>query len=226
MIANNMANATTTGFKADRELYRSYWSPDSTSALDQGRGGTGVLPAVERNWIDFAQGAFLRTGSPNHLALSGDGFFAVRRGEETLFTRNGELQVSPNGTLVNAEGMPLESPNGQPVRLDGTLPFEVRADGAVWQNGAAVGQLRVVSFPDQQRLQKAGHTYFRWPGGAEELTASKAQVVQGVLESANTGPAEGAVRMVNVLRQFESLQKALQLGTEMSKRLLDDVAKV
>jgi len=226
MIANNMANATTAGFKADREHYGIYWSPDSTSALDEGRGGAGASPTIERNWIDFAQGAFLRTGAPTHAALSGDGFFAVRRGDETLFTRNGEMQVSANGTLVNLEGLPMEGVNGQPVRVNGAQPIEIRADGSVMQEGAAVGQLRVVSFSNRQQLQKAGHTYFRWPGETRDISASRAQVVQGVLESANAGPAEGAVRMVNVLRQFEALQKALQLGTEMSKRLLDDVARV
>jgi flagellar basal body rod protein FlgG len=221
-----MANATTAGFKADREHYALYWSGESTSALDQARGGPGALPTIESNWIDFTQGAFLRTGAQTHAALSGDGFFAVRRGEESHFTRNGEMQVSAAGTLVNTEGLPMEGVNGQPIRLDGARPFEIRADGSVMQDGAAIGRLRVVSFQDRQQLQKAGHTYFRWPGASDGIQPSRAQVVQGVLESANTGPAEGAVRMVNVLRQFESLQKALQLGTEMSRRLLDDVAKV
>jgi len=226
LIANNMANASTAGFKADRERYGLYWADESVSALDQGRGGAGASPTVETNWTDFSQGAFLRTGSPTHIALSGDGFLSVRRGDSTVFTRNGEFQLSANGTLVNTEGLPALGVTGQPIRIDPARPIEIRADGTVLQAGAAIGQLRIVSFADPRRLEKVGHNYFRRASDESEVRASGAQVVQGALESANTGPADGAIRMVAVLRQFESLQRAMQLGSEMGKRLVEEVAKV
>ncbi|HEU0123853.1 MAG TPA: flagellar hook basal-body protein, partial [Bryobacteraceae bacterium] len=227
ILANNLANASTSGFKADRERYSTYWSAESTSALDGGRGGGGVSPVVEKNWIDFSQGAITRTGVQTHLAMTGPGFLSVRRGTETLYTRNGELQISARGTLVNGEGLDVMGANGQPVRLDAAQSLEIRADGTVWQGGAQAGRIRLTEFSDPQALQKAGHTYFRWPGPEEQVRAAAGtQVIQGAVESANTGPAEGAVRMVNVLRQFESLQKALQLGNEMSRRLVEEVAKV
>lgn len=226
IIANNMANATTAGFKADRERYGLYWADESASAFDQGRGGAGASPTIESNWVDFSQGAFLRTGSPTHAALSGEGFFSIRRGDSIVFTRNGEFQLAADGTLVNAEGLPVLGVSGKPVLIDATRSFEIRADGVVVQSGAAAGQLRIASFADPRRLEKSGHNYFRWPGSENDIGKSDAQVVQGALESANTGPADGAIRMVNVLRQFESLQRAMQLGSEMSKRLVEEVAKV
>lgn len=226
IIANNMANATTAGFKADRERYGLYWADESVSALDHGRGGAGASPTIESNWIDFSQGAFSRTGSPTHAALSGDGFFSVQRGDSVVFTRNGEFQLSANGTLVNTEGLAVLGVTGQPIRVDPSRPFEIRGDGTVVQSGAASGQLRIASFADSRRLEKIGHNYFRWPGEEREISRSTAQVVQGAVESANTGPADGAIRMVTVLRQFESLQRAMQLGGEMSKRLVEEVAKV
>ena len=227
ILANNLANASTAGFKADRERYTTYWAAESTSALDAGRGGAGVSPVVERNWIDFTQGPLTRTGVPTHLAVNGPGFLSVRRGDEVLFTKNGELQVNARGNLVNGEGLDVLGANGQPVRVDTTQPLEIRADGSIWQTGTQTGQLRVSELPDPQSLQKAGHTYFRWPGPTDQIRPSPAtSVLQGALESANTGAAEGAVRMVNVLRQFESLQKAMQLGNEMNRRLVEEVAKV
>ncbi len=227
ILANNLANASTSGFKADRERYTTYWAAESTSALDAGRGGAGVSPVVERNWIDFTQGPLTRTGVPTHLAINGPGFLSVKRGDETLFTKNGELQVSARGNLVNGEGLDILGANGQPVRVDASQPLEIRADGSIWQSGAQTGQLRISEFPDPQGLQKAGHTYFRWPGPPDQIrVSSSTRVLQGTLESANTGAAEGAVRMVNVLRQFESLQKAMQLGNEMNRRLVEEVAKV
>lgn len=227
ILANNLANAGTSGFKADRERYTTYWAAESTSALDGGKGGAGVSPVIERNWIDFTQGALTRTGVPTHLAVTGPGFLAVKRGDETLYTRNGELQVSARGMLVNGEGLEVVGGNGQPVRVDAAQPLEIRADGSIWQAGAQTGQILLTEFTDPQALQKAGHTYFRWPGRQEDIRGGAGtRVLQGTLEAANTGPAEGAVRMVNVLRQFESLQKALQMGSEMNRRLVEEVAKV
>lgn len=227
ILANNLANAGTAGYKADRERYTTYWAAESTSALDAGRGGAGVSPVVERNWIDFTQGALTRTGVPTHLAVTGPGFLTVKRGDETLYTRNGELQVSPRGTLVNGEGLDVLGADGQGLRVEAAQLLEIRADGSLWQAGAQTGQLQLTEFSDPQALQKAGHNYFRWSGPADQIRAGAAtRVLQGTLEGANTGPAEGAVRMVNVLRQFESLQKALQLGSEMNRRLVEEVAKV
>jgi len=227
MLANNLANAGTSGFKADRESYSTYWAAESTSALDGGKGGAGVSPVVERNWIDFTQGALTRTGVPTHLAVTGAGFLSVRRGGETLYTRNGELQVNAGGRLVNGEGHDVVGADGKPLQVDAAQLLEIRADGSLWQGGVQTGQLRLTEFADPQGLEKAGHTYFRWPGRAEDVRAGVGtRVLQGTLEAANTGPAEGAVRMVNVLRQFESLQKALQLGSEMNRRLVEEVAKV
>lgn len=227
ILANNLANASTSGFKADRERYTTYWAAESASSLDGGRGGAGVSPVIERNWIDFTQGPLTRTGVPTHLAVVGPGFLSVKRGNETLYTKNGELQTSARGTLVNGDGLDVLGVAGQAVRVDTTQPLEIRADGSTWQAGAQTGQIALTDFVDPQGLQKAGHTYFRWPGPADQIRASAStQVLQGTLESANTGAAEGAVRMVNVLRQFESLQKAMQMGNEMSRRLVEEVAKV
>lgn len=227
ILANNLANAGTAGFKADRERYTTYWAAESTSALDAGRGGAGVSPVVERNWIDFTQGALTRTGVPTHLAVTGPGFLTVGRGDETLYTRNGELQISARGTLVNGEGLDVLGIDGKALTIDAAQPLDIRGDGSLWQGGVETGRLKLTEFDDAQALQKVGHNYFRWPGPADQIrAATTTRVIPGTLESANTGPAEGAVRMVNVLRQFESLQKALQLGSEMSRRLVEEVAKV
>ena len=227
ILANNIANASTSGFKADRERYTTYWAAESTSSLDSGRFGAGVAPVVEKNWIDFTQGPLTRTGVPTHLAINGPGFLSVRRGDEVLFTKNGELQVNASGNLVNGEGLLVLGTNGQAVRVDAAQPVEIRADGSIWQAEAQTGQIRLSEFSDPQGLQKVGHSYFRWPGPADQIRPNQStKVIQGTLESANSGAAEGAVRMVNVLRQFESLQKAMQLGNEMNRRLVEEVAKV
>ena len=128
---------------------------------------------------------------------------------------------------MNGEGLDVLGANGQALRVDAAQLLEIRADGSLWQAGAQTGQVQLTEFSEPQTLQKAGHNYFRWPGPADQIrTGAATRVLQGTLEAANTGPAEGAVRMINVLRQFESLQKALQLGSEMNRRLVEEVAKV
>ena len=154
ILANNLANAGTSGFKADRERYTTYWAAESTSALDAGRGGAGVSPVVERNWIDFTQGALTRTGVTTHLAVTGPGFLTVKRGDETLYSRNGELQLSAGGTLVNGEGIDVLGANGQALRIDAAQLLDIRADGSLWQAGVQTGQLKLTEFNDPQALQK------------------------------------------------------------------------
>lgn len=227
MLANNLANAGTAGFKADREQYGLYWSAESSAQNAGGGAWGGVSPVVEKNWIDFSQGPLQSTGSPTHLGLEGPGFLAIQKDGQTVYTRNGELQTAKNGMLVNNEGHTVLGADGKPLRVDPAQTLEIRGDGSLWQGGQQSGQLRIVEFADPQMLQKIGRNNFEWPGKPEDAKAARSTSVrQGTLEAANGGSAESAVRMVSVMRQFESLQKALQMNSEMSRRLSEEVAKV
>jgi flagellar basal body rod protein FlgG len=95
------------------------------------------------------------------------------------------------------------------------------------QGGDEVAQLGLVEFAKPDALVKAGQTYFQAPPGiVPNPKASNTQVQQGQTEDSNAGPAEGAVRLVTVMRQFEMLQKAVALGTEMNREAIEQVAKV
>lgn len=220
LLANNLANAGTAGYKSDRESYTLYLSPDAS-------GESSRLPLVGNKWTDFTQGLLQSTGVPSDLALSGEGFFAVDGPSGPLYTRNGSFRPSPKGQLVTAEGYPVATVSGRPLKLDPTQPFTVSTDGVVRQGGAELDRLKVVQFTEPQSLAKRNGTYFQWlsPGTAP-VSGSSAQVLQGQLESGNAAASEGAVRMVSVLRQFEMLQKALTIGADMNRRAVEDVAKV
>jgi len=104
---------------------------------------------------------------------------------------------------------------------------EITTDGMVRQGGQDVSQLAVVDFADPAVLAKRGNNYFRLDVSTVQPTpAANTEIQQGKLESANAQPAESAVRLVNILRQFESLQKALAIGAEMNKRAVEEVARV
>jgi flagellar basal-body rod protein FlgF len=225
LLANNLANTSTSGYKADREFYNTYLSADAINNPDP---AVGDSPVVERHWTDFAQGSLTSTGNPTDLALSGRGFFAVNGPNGTLYTRNGSFQVSAQGTLVTGEGYAVRLSDGQPLTLDPNSAVAIGADGSVSQNGAALGQLQLVDFADPNLLEKASGTNFQSPDPQKVApqAATNVQVAQGKLESSNFSSTESAARMVMLLRHFEMLQKAVKIGAEMNRQAIEEVAKV
>jgi flagellar basal-body rod protein FlgF len=222
LLANNVANASTGGYKADREFYSLYASPEAEDAYQ-----TATMPVIERPWIDLAQGAMQSTGNSLDLALSGKGFFSVQSPGGPLYTRNGSFHLAADGTLATADGYPVSGADGAVLRLQTSGKIEVSRDGTLSQNGQTVGQLQVVDFPGAAGLAKQGNNYFR-SAGASPLPAADAgtTVEQGKIEASNTGSAESAVRLINIMRQFEMLQKAASTALDMSKQAVEQVAKV
>lgn len=234
MLANNIANAQTTGFKADRELYSKYQTGEAWDA-HTGWQETPVLPDIDNHWTDFAQGPLQVTGNSLDLALQGRGFFVVEGpGGNRLMTRDGHFQLSPQGRLETTDGfavMGVRTDNAgvrraEPITLDPRQPVEIGRDGSLRQQGAVVGQLLLTDPANPQVLPKRSGNYFSLDPQYLQQAPRGAEVQQGKLEGANFSPAESAVRLVNVMRQFETLQRALQLGGEMSRKAVEDVARV
>jgi flagellar basal body rod protein FlgG len=185
------------------------------------------LPVVEKPWVDFSQGLLHETGSPFDLAISGDGLFAVNSPSGPLYTRNGNFTSTPGGELVTSEGYAVRSAGGTSLQVKPGVPIEVLRDGSVRQDGKEVGRLQIVDFKGASGLAKMGNSYFRHPDPkAVPGAAASFQVHQGKLESSNVGPAESAVRLVSVMRQFEMLQKAVQIGADMDRKAVEEVAHV
>jgi flagellar basal-body rod protein FlgF len=220
LLANNLANAGTAGYKSDQEFYALY-------RAEEAQGTDAVMPVIERPWTDFSQGTLQPTGNPLDLALTGRGFFAVSGPSGPLYTRNGNFRLSPAGRLETADGYPVRAAGGAALTLDSGNDMEISPDGTVRQDGRVIGQLEIVDFTSTAGLSKQGKTYFRSDGAAASAARpSGTAVQQGKLESANVGTAESAVRLVSVMRQFEMLQKAVTLGVEMNRRAIEEVARV
>ncbi|MEX2264733.1 MAG: flagellar hook basal-body protein [Bryobacteraceae bacterium] len=233
MLANNIANAATSGYKADRESFSLYLSEEALVSAASSGADALTLPVIERSWVDHSQGLLTPSGNPLDLALAGKGFFAVNGPAGTLYTRNGNFRLSSSGLLETREGYAVRAAGGRIMRLDPNAPVEVRRDGTVFQNGIAAGRLEVVEVTgDQpgaaQPLEKLAGVYFRLAGagGTSLQPAQATEVQQGMLETSNASAAESAVRLVGVLRQFEMLQKAGTLAGEMNRRAIEEVARV
>jgi flagellar basal body rod protein FlgG len=216
LLAHNLANASTAGFKADRELYR-----QADGAED-----SPVTPVVEGRWTDQSQGVLTATGRDLDFALHGPGAFAIKGPNGPLYTRDGSFRLSKQGALVTREGYEVEirTPQNRPFRADPALPLEVSSDGTIRQRGETLGTLRVVEFGagGQQKLEG---NYFSFSPD-QPIDAKNTVIERGHLEQSNVAPAEMAVRLVNVMRQFEMLNRALSVGAEMNRRAIEEVARV
>jgi flagellar basal body rod protein FlgG len=222
MLANNLANVETGGFKADREFFSLYTSDEASA--DPQTGDIPTLPLIETHWTDLAQGTILHTSNPLDFAIDGDGLFAIDTGGGVRYTRNGRFRVSSAGLLATADGSTVRAQGGGGIRLTSGVPVDVFPDGTVEQSGAAVGRIDISVF-DPGALDKAGANYFVPTGGAQAKPGT-GTVLQGKLEQSNVGAAESAVRLVAIMRQFEMLQKAMNIGNELNQKAIEEVARV
>lgn len=228
ILANNVANSGTAGFKSDREFYNLYVSQDALDASADGlRPDPSTLPVIERHWTDFGQGPLLTTGNTLDLAISGKGFFVVDGVNGPVYTRNGNFRLSNSGEVMTQDGQKVRVVrlDGKPAVLDPAAAIDVDKAGQIHQNGQAMGRLAVVEFDDSSKLAKLGTTYFKLDGRNPKL-AEAAEIHQGNLESANVPVGESAVKLVSVMRQFEMMQRAITLGNDMNRLSIDEVAKV
>jgi flagellar basal body rod protein FlgG len=221
LIANKLANASTSGYKSDSEFYSLFASEDADSgSLDV----QSTQPWIKNRWTDFSQGTLEPTNNPLDLALDGPGLFAVEGGS---YTRTGSFRVSPAGTLTTQQGKALVDQNGQPITVDPSLPIEVGSDGSVSQGGQQVAQFRIVNFPLNAQLAKEGNNYFRpVDPKLKPAPATGTQVKQGVVEGSNVKTPEAAVHLIGIMRQFEMLQKAISISNDMGKQAVQEVARV
>jgi flagellar basal body rod protein FlgG len=226
MLANNIANSNTTGYKADQEAYQLYFGEDSNATWGSDQMPASGMPALGRDWVDMSQGTLMDTGNMSDIAMASPGFFAVQTSNGTLYTRTGNFRVSKQGQLTTQEGFSVLEIGGQPIPLDPAKPWTVTTTGTVMQGGTAVGTLKIVNADTPGALVKHGGTYFASESGKTVSTVTDPVLVQGKVEGSNVPAPQAAVKLVGVMRQFEMLQKAVRMAGDMNKQAVEQVAKV
>lgn len=221
MLANNLSNAATAGYKTDREFYSLYLGAQNAEA------SASTLPVIDGQWTDFSQGLLQPTGNPLDFALSGKGFFVVDGPSGQLYTRNGNFRLSPRGELVTTEGYAVRDKEGKKIQVESGYPVELLKDGTIRQNGADLGQLEIIDVANPAVLAKRGSSYYGSTGAtARPISSADVEVHQGKIESSNVATPESAVRLVNVMRQFEMLNRAIALNGDMNRKAVEEVARV
>lgn len=224
LVANNLANVSTPGFRSQHEVFRSLLAGSSIfpmSGLNQAVNNYSVLGDSH---LDLAQGNLEKTGNDLDLAIQGSGFFVVRTAAGQVYTRNGNFHVSPKGQLVTSQGDPVMGDTG-PIDIVGS-PVSISPDGTISVNGAVAGQLKVVDFPAGTPLQSVGATYYAAPPKSE-VAATSASIQQGSLEASNVNLVASAVELVTVQRYAEFMQRALSMfHSDMNQIAAQDLPRI
>jgi flagellar basal-body rod protein FlgF len=221
VVANNIANANTSGFKAEMLLMSEVELP-----AEQGTELSYVQDFATAR--DFSPGALRATGNDLDLAIQGDGFFAVQTPEGARYTRVGRFQLDGNGTLVNSQGYAVLS-GGGPVTIDpDDGPVHVAADGTVSTDRAADGQLLavqgkldVVDFADRAALAAAPDNLFDAKG--QQPIAATGKIAQGMLEDSNVQPIIEMTSLIEVTRNYQSMQRFLDNEHERQRKAINSI---
>jgi flagellar basal-body rod protein FlgF len=213
IIANNLANINTVGFKRDALFLRKL--EDLTSErVDE----NGELPGLYfEQFTSYAEGAFNQTNNPLDVAIQGDGFFVIETPTGPMYTRNGNFSIAPDGTLSTGAGHPVLGDGGhitfhEPEKLEKAV-LRVDENGLISLDGELAGRLRVVTFDSLRDLKKEGG-YFSANNTPEiELAPGDGRFLirQGFIEESNVDALQEMIYMIELSRNFESFQRMIQI---------------
>jgi len=223
-IANNLANASTVGFRAQENVFSSVLANaanPSGSALVEAMNSYGLMSGTT---LDLTQGTLQKTGNTLDVAIEGQGYFEVQTANGTAYTRNGSFQISASGQLVTSTGDTVMSDNG-PISMPAGK-VAISADGTISLDGAVSGKLKVVEFPAGTQLQSLGNSYYSAPPDTAQA-ATQSNLRQGFLENSNVNPVTGMIELVTAQQTAEIMQRALAMfNGEMDKTATQDLPKV
>ncbi|MCA0995418.1 flagellar hook-basal body complex protein [Alloyangia pacifica] len=200
LIANNVANAGTTGYRQQGLIFSEYIRQTDL-------GGSVSMSAAHVRNSSFAQGTITSTGAALDLAIEGEGFFLVQTPAGERLTRNGAFTTNAQGDLVTHDGHPVMSAGGGPVFVPPGADLAIAQDGTISSGGQPIGQIGVVAPADTGDLERDGATMFRAPQGSQQVETPK--ITQGALESSNVDPILQFARMIEVQRAYELGQSFL-----------------
>ncbi|MFD1703788.1 flagellar basal-body rod protein FlgF [Methylopila henanensis] len=225
VIANNVANMNTAGFKAEEMVFNEFVSPKARA--DTFPRPDRRLSFVEdrATWHDFAAGVVQTTGGDTDVAIDGEGFFVVETPGGERYTRNGAFQINAAGELVTSEGRRVLSTAG-PIQFAPTESgLTIGKDGTIATSEGVRGRLRVVQFENLQSLRKDGTSLFASDAQPTDATVAT-RVVQGSIEKSNVKPIAEMSRLIEVSRSYTSIASLLEKQDEIRRSAIERLADV
>lgn len=244
VIANNIANVNTAGYKKSSIVFRNLYNsmveqktPGQNPKYQdvQQVGEISMGSAVQQLVHDFSQGNLVKTGNPLDIAIQGDGFFKTRSSAgEVSYTRNGTFFINSRNQIIDENGNNLLDAENQPVVINiGDLQMRSIQDVRITekgqveinheQNKVVMQTVGVFDFQDKENMEWLGHSKFRPldPVGNKELKSQKFSIQQGSVETSNTSLVNELIGMINVSRGYETLSKFLKEGSSLVSKAID-----
>lgn len=221
-VANNIANASTNGFRAERTLFQEHLA--KTGPVGQ-RERLSFVDDVGL-YRDTREGPLEVTNNNLDLAVRGEGYLVVRTPGQDMYTRSGRFQIDADRQLVTADGYPIVGVNDAPITLQAGADINsirIQGDGTMTSNIGQVGQIRLVQFADDQSLRKAGNGMYSTDQAA--LPSSRASLLQGSLEGSNVQPVMEMTRMMEMLRDYQNAQKLVDSEHERLRTTVSRLSK-
>jgi flagellar basal-body rod protein FlgF len=233
VIANNVANVNTNGFKADRSLFAEYLMPTAREDNFVAGRDRRLSHVIDRaTFHDFAQGSPDQTKNPLDVAIGGDGMFVVQTPAGERYTRDGSFQIDNQGQLVNASGYPVLGNNG-PIRFQQTdKQITIASDGnitvleGVNRIDSVRAKLRIVNFSQPQRLVKEGSNLYSLGEGNAAQPDTKSTVAQGFIERSNVNSVLEMSRMIEINRLYTQISGMLQQQHDLHRSAIEKLADV
>jgi flagellar basal-body rod protein FlgF len=233
VIANNVANVNTAGFKADKSLFEEFLRTGAREDNFQVADRRVSFVQDRATFHDFAQGALDRSGNPLDVAINGNGFLAVQTPGGERYTRDGALQINSQGQLVTTSGQLVLGTNGpivfQPtdrnivISDNGTITVR---EGNVTLVDSIRGRLKIVKFDNPQQLLKEGGNLFSAPAGVVAQADAASKVNQGFVERSNVSAVTEMSRMMMVMRTYQQVSSLMQQQSDLRKTAIQTLADV
>ena len=230
LLANNLAQVNTPGYKADIPVFRIY---SGTSGVETEQPDSVVIEqsAWKFTHIDFTQGPANLTNNPLDLALNGDGFFVLESPDGPRYTRSGRFTLNGEGQIIAPQGWPVLGQDGAPIQIanvDSTSGgIFINNSGQVIANGEVAGQFKIVDFPKPYALEKKGFSSFV-PADKTlaATTPENTKIQQGYIEGSNVNAIGQMTKLIEISRLYEAYQKMLQSFDEVDSTAVNDLGAV
>lgn len=205
ILANNLANGSTNGFKGVQATFK--------ELMDEAREGTQNETqrhvVLDSTFTDFSQGPLQHTHNKLDVAIQGEGFFVVDTPEGPAYTRNGAFMLNDQRQLTTVSGEVVQGTSG-PIEIPEGAVVNINQSGAVTSGALEIGKIRVVKFEDPQSLNRIGHNLYGAPDGVDAVDLEQVAVQTGAIERSNVNMIREMTSLIKVSRFYDSFNKAIQ----------------
>lgn len=215
ITANNIANQTTTGYKAERLDFREYLS--RIKGPHEGDADVSLVYDPD-SYTDFSPGGLEQTHASLDFAIDGDGFFAVETANGVRYTRDGHFGLNLSGELVNRDGARVLDADGSSILFDPEAgPVLLSPDGELQQDNTPVANLGVYRFDDVRELRKEGANLFAAEPKARPYAVPSPHIEQGFIETSNVAPISSVTEMIEIMRAYQQAAQVVETANQLER---------